>query len=259
MTKKVESLFIIDKKQVNSDNYVFKLKSSEELPIIKPGQFVQIKVNDSANTYLRRPISIHDVDINNRTITLLIQDVGEGTHSLCNLKKGDSMDIIFPLGSNFSLLNKGKALLVGGGVGVAPLLHLGKELNKKGVEPYFIIGARNKQLLIDISDFESVGEVNITTEDGSVGTKGFVIHHKYMNENINNFDFIYTCGPDPMMRSVAKIAYKNNVECEVSLENMMACGIGACLCCVVKTNEGHKCTCTDGPVFNIKELSGWQI
>jgi len=148
-----------------------------------------------------------------------------------------------------------KLLLVGGGVGVAPLLFLGAELKGLGFEPTFLLGARTGGDLLMVDEFRRYGRVLITTEDGSVGERGFVTRHSVLSTE--SFDRIYTCGPTPMMKAVAAYAYKNNVFCEASLENMMACGLGACLCCVEKTTEGNLCVCKNGPVFNINQLL-WQ-
>jgi dihydroorotate dehydrogenase electron transfer subunit len=146
--------------------------------------------------------------------------------------------------------------LVGGGVGIAPLLQLGKELKAKGIVPNFLLGGRSAKDLIQLEEYKKIGNVFVTTEDGSLGEKGFVTNHSVLSKE--NFSKIYTCGPTPMMKAVASYAMKSGIECEVSLENKMACGLGACLCCVTETQEGHKCVCSDGPVFNIKDLS-WQI
>ena len=149
-----------------------------------------------------------------------------------------------------------KHLLVGGGVGVAPLLYLGKKIKEQGGEATFLLGARTAKDLLMIDDFKAVGRVFVTTEDGSEGEKGFVTNHSILSNEV--FDMISTCGPKPMMAAVAKYAAKTDTECEVSLENKMACGLGACLCCVEKTQDkGNVCICTEGPVINSKRLE-WQ-
>lgn len=144
---------------------------------------------------------------------------------------------------------------MGGGVGIAPLLQLGKKLKEEGFVPNFLLGGRSAKDLIQLEEYKKIGDVYVTTEDGSLGEKGFVTNHSVLSQD---FKKIYTCGPTPMMKAVASYAVKNGIECEVSLENKMACGLGACLCCVTETKEGHKCVCSDGPVFNVKDLS-WQI
>ena len=257
MKKRVELFTVTQNRRINSEYLIIYAKADQDLSDIAPGQFVEIKVENGPNTFLRRPISIHEVRKESNEMLLLIQEVGEGTRLLAQLKPGDKLDMIYPLGNSFSVPNKGKVLLVGGGVGVAPLLILGRVLKENGVEPVFLLGARNKEILMDTTDFEKYGQVEVTTEDGSIGVKGFVTDHPLLKEDVSNMDMVYTCGPDPMMRAVADVAKKHDIKCEVSLENMMACGFGACLCCVVNTIEGNKCTCTEGPVFNTKELKEW--
>ena len=146
-------------------------------------------------------------------------------------------------------------LLVGGGVGVAPLLYMGAKMKESGIEPTFLLGARSAKDLLMLDIFKRFGRVFVTTEDGSEGEKGFVTNHSLLQQE--QFDRISTCGPTPMMKAVARFARQNGVDCEVSLENLMACGLGACLCCVEKTVDGNLCVCKDGPVFNIQRLL-WQ-
>ncbi|SFD94812.1 dihydroorotate dehydrogenase electron transfer subunit [Thermophagus xiamenensis] len=255
MPKKfIEDFVILENKRQTSEFVILTLQHPTNLPKIYPGQFAEIKVEGSPNTFLRRPLSIHDVDYQNNTIKLLVQEVGEGTRRLAAMKPGESLNLIYPLGTYYSLPSSNKVLLVGGGCGVAPLLFLGRFLHENGIKPRFLIGAKSSAQLVELDEYRKLGEVFITTEDGSAGTKGFVIHHPIMKTYKPDFDWIYTCGPEAMMKVIAKYALKRNLNCEVSLENMMACGIGACLCCITPTIEGNKCTCTDGPVFNSKYL-----
>ncbi len=251
--KYVELLKVINNRTVNKDYYILEVECSHDISNILPGQFVELLVEDTRNAFLRRPISIYDVHPERNTMDLLIQIVGEGTRLLSKLKKGDYVDVMYPLGKSFSIIDSGKkALLVGGGVGVAPLLYLAKKLQKNNVEVHILLGGRGNDNIIETSNFKKYGKIYVSTEDASIGEKGFVTQHSIMQES--DFDMIYSCGPDPMMRAVAKIASQNNINCEVSLENMMACGIGACLCCVTPTTSGHQCVCTDGPVFNTEVL-----
>jgi len=254
--KRAEDLTVVENRKINKDYYILKLASKTDLPKILPGQFVELLVADTRNAFLRRPISIYDVQTECNSFELLIQIVGEGTQLMSKLETGDTINAMYPLGNGFQTQTTAKeVLLVGGGVGVAPLLYLAKKLNENGVKPKILLGGRAASNIIELENFSKYGEVFISTEDGSKGEKGFVTQHSVMQSTI---DKIYTCGPDPMMRAVADIAFERNIDCEVSLENMTACGIGACLCCVTDTNEGHKCVCTDGPVFNTKELK-WNI
>ena len=250
--KKITDFRLIEKKEWAKSTYLL-LQSDEPLEEIKAGQFVQVRVDDAQHTYLRRPISIHDVDYQNRTITLLVQRVGEGSNKFADTELNDTLNIIYPLGNGFTIPEKNQnAILVGGGIGIAPLYYLGKMLKEKGIEPQFLLGGRSKSDLIMLEDFEAVGKVYITTNDGSLGEEGFVTQHSIWKEK--KFDMIYTCGPKPMMMALTKMARENNIDCEVSLENLMACGLGACLCCVENTIEGHVCVCKEGPVININKL-----
>ena len=251
--KKITDFRLIAKKEWAKSTYLL-LQSDEPLEEIKAGQFVQVRVDDAQHTYLRRPISIHDVDYQNRTITLLVQRVGEGSNKIADTELNDTLNIIYPLGNSFTIPEdkNGNFILVGGGIGIAPLYYLGKMLKVKGIEPQFLLGGRSKSDLIMLEDFEKVGKVYITTNDGTLGEQGFVTQHSIWKEK--KFDMIYTCGPKPMMMAVTKIARENNIDCEVSLENLMACGLGACLCCVENTIEGNVCVCKEGPVMNINKL-----
>lgn len=258
MKKYIRDLQVKENLPLNQQYYLLKLTSDEKLPSMEPGQFVQIRVDNTSGTFLRRPISINFVDYEANELWLLIQKVGNGTRKLAELKCGDTLNIIFPLGNSFTIPENKESniLLVGGGVGIAPLLMFGEKLHKLGYKCNFLLGARSKADLLELELFERYGKVFLTTEDASAGEKGFVTHHSVLQGS--NFDYIYTCGPTPMMRAVASYASSKNVFCEVSLENMMGCGIGACLCCVTDTTEGNICVCTEGPVFNITKLK-WQI
>ena len=227
------------------------------LPPMMPGQFAQLRVDGSKETFLRRPISINFVDTKLNQIWFLVQLVGAGSRALGRLREGDTLNALLPLGNGFSMPVSAdkKHLLVGGGVGTAPLLYLGAQMNLMGMRPTFLLGARTKDMLLQLEDFERVGDVYFTTEDGSAGEKGFVTQHSILFKQ--HFDRISVCGPSPMMKAVARFARANSVPCEVSLENMMACGLGACLCCVEKTVKGNVCVCTEGPVFDINELT-WE-
>lgn len=241
---------------LNHQNHLIKVSpaNNDRLPEMYPGQFVQIQVAHSPKVFLRRPISINFVDTDKNEMWLLVQNVGPGTEEICSLSEGSIMNLIYPLGNSFTLpAQKGRYLLVGGGVGTAPMLFLGKKLKELGIEPEFLLGGRSAADILQQDDFAQYGTLNCTTEDGSLGEKGYVTQHSVLRDN--KFDFIYTCGPKPMMVAVAKYAHDRGIACEVSLENLMACGFGACLCCVEKTLRGNICACTEGPVFHINELT----
>jgi len=237
--------------------FLLKLTQDAPLPPMLPGQFVQVRVDGSPQTFLRRPLSVHFVDTERNELWLLVQKVGAGTHTLAKLGAGEVLNVILPLGNGFSVPeNKNAAiLLAGGGAGVAPLLFLGKMLKEKNYTNInFLLGARTKNALLQIAEFQKFGNVFITTEDGSAGERGFVTAHSVLAQH---FDSIHTCGPLPMMKAVARFALQHDIPCEVSLENTMACGIGACLCCVTETVEGNSCVCTEGAVFNVKDLKNF--
>lgn len=222
---------------------------------ILPGQFVEIKSPD-ASVLLRRPISIHDVDYNSSKLYLLIRAVGPGTDSICRLHIGSELDVLLPLGHGFTtdFAPSSKIILVGGGVGVAPLLYLAKELCEKGIRPMMVYGAKNSEEIIIENLLSPYCDLEVTTDDGSMGTSGRVTDSNVFKATLREAAMVQCCGPLPMMKAVAKKCADLAIPCEVSLENMMACGLGACLCCVEPTVKGNVCVCTEGPVFNSKDL-----
>ena len=255
MKKYVMDLKVVENTRLHSNCYLLKLSSDKVLPEMIPGQFVQVRVDDSQKTFLRRPFSIYFVDKKMNELWLLIQIAGEGSRRLSNCASGVILSVILPLGNGFSVPQSSgtKLLLIGGGIGIVPLYYLGETLKSIGFKPVFLLGARTKEYIVQREEFEKIGEVYITTEDGSMGEKGYVVHHSILHER--TWDKIYTCGPHLMLVAVAKYAKTAGIDCEVSLENLMACGIGACLCCVEKTVKGNVCVCTEGPVFNINQLT----
>ena len=282
MKKYILDLTVRSVERVHERYVLIKLTQQAPLPPMNPGQFVEVRVDGSSSTFLRRPISIHFVDYQNNELWLLVACVGDGTRRLAELQSGDTLNCVLPLGNGFSVKSDDVALcvegeksegalrrvlLAGGGVGVAPLLYLGKVLKEQGVEPTFLLGARSAKDLLMLSEFEKYGRVLVTTEDGTMGEKGFVTNHSVLQQE--SFDLIQVCGPTPMMKAVARYAREKGIACEVSLENLMACGLGACLCCVEKvlvdkhqTSDSNPqitnvCVCKEGPVFNINRLL-WQ-
>ena len=281
--KYVLDLRVKSVQRVHERYVLIKLTDEKPLPPMQPGQFVEVRVDGSPSTFLRRPISINFVDYGQNELWLLVATVGAGTRRMAQLQAGDRLNCVLPLGNGFAIQSDETAshrvLLVGGGVGVAPLLYLGKTLRDKGTEPTFLLGARTAGDLLMLDEFEKYGRVFVTTEDGSMGERGFVTNHTILNNEA--FDLIQTCGPTPMMKAVARYAREKGIECEASLENLMACGLGACLCCVEKVlsdeslvmsdvthqkshnsqhstlNTHNVCVCKEGPVFNIKRLL-WQ-
>ena len=258
MKKYILDLIITENVNLNDRYVLLKATSREPPPEMLPGQFAELRVDNSPATFLRRPISINNVDREKNEVWFLVQVVGEGTAHLAELKPNDVLNTVIPLGNSFSKpgAEEKRLLLVGGGVGTAPMLYLGRTLKEQGYEPEFLLGARSASDLLELDLFREYGPVHITTNDGSMGEAGVVTQHSILSQV--RYDRIYCCGPKPMMQAVAKYAKENSIDCEVSLENMMACGVGACLCCVENTKEGHVCVCKEGPVFNIEKLL-WQI
>lgn len=257
MKKFVLNLSVRSVVKLHQRYVLIRLTHANPLPPMVPGQFVEVLVDDSPTTFLRRPISICYVDRDANDLWLLVATVGDGTRRLSRLQPGSLLNCVLPLGHGFTLpdSSSGRPLLIGGGVGVAPLLFLGSVLSASGVSPTFLLGARSANDLLLLDEFRRYGRVFTTTEDGSHGERGFVTDHSILRQE--QFGRIATCGPTPMMKAVARFAHQAGVACEASLENLMACGLGACLCCVEKTTDGNLCVCKDGPVFNILKLL-WQ-
>ena len=258
--KQCKDLKIVAVERPNDGYVLLKLTDAAPLPEIRAGQFVEIKVDNSPSTFLRRPISVNFVDEARNELWLLIQIVGEGTRHLSQLQVGDTLNVLFPLGNGFSQGVAGeRVLLVGGGVGIAPLLQYAKQLRQAGATPYLLLGGRSAGNLLQLDLFRQYGEVYVTTEDGSMGEQGFVTNHSvlesFLSSPTEGAIRISCCGPKPMMQAVARWAKQHQVRCEVSLENLMACGLGACLCCVEKTVRGNVCVCKEGPVFDIEALT----
>ena len=219
----------------------------------QPGQFVHVKKPDSVN-FLRRPFSIADADRENGTITLIYRIVGKGTAEYAAMKVGEAFSILGPIGNGFALKD-GRPLLIGGGVGIAPLIYLSRQL--KDQKPILLIGGKNKdEVFWEKYLQEFADKIYITTDDGSVGFKGFTVQLLPQILAENNIEHIYTCGPNIMMEGVAKLAHEQDIDCQVSLEKRMACGIGVCLGCTFedKLTGKRRKVCTEGPVFASKEV-----
>ncbi len=258
MKKYLLDLTVTEKLRLHANCVRLKMTLPIPMPEIVPGQFAELRVDNSSTAFLRRPLSIHYVDREQNQVWFLIQLLGAGSNGLARVDKGDKVSAILPLGNGFTLPSNPaeSPLLVGGGVGVAPLLFLGKELMLRGIHPTFLLGARTADDLFGLEHFANYGTVCTTTEDGSGGEQGFVTQHSLLSQS--HFDRIYACGPRAMMEAMAAYAKQRKIACEVSLENRMACGLGACLCCVENTVEGNLCVCKEGPVFDINRLL-WQI
>jgi dihydroorotate dehydrogenase electron transfer subunit len=226
--------------------------------IAKPGQFVNIKLSDGLKPFLRRPFSIHN--ISGSKLEILYEVLGEGTKILAGRKKGEYLDIIGPLGNGFDYRRVDKpsgqkTILVAGGIGVAPLLFLSEKIKAK--DKIVLIGAKTKKQVLCEKEFKNSGcDVKIATDDGSVGFKGRVtdLLKSILPALDHRLSILYACGPNPMLKALSDITQKNNLPAQVSMEEHMSCGIGACLGCVVKTKNGLERVCKEGPVFNAKHL-----
>lgn len=226
---------------------------SEVALLGEPGQFVMVRGKWGTNPVLPRAFSI--VKAGNQG-EILVRDVGPGTSLLCRLKPGDDLAVLGPLGKGYSPLQKKTAVMVAGGVGVAPLVYLTEQLHAQGVQVVFLYGARTRDDLPLASRIEKIAKLIVTTEDGSVGQKGRVttpLEEVFKDSDIQ----VFSCGPNPMLEAVGKLAIQSGVTCEVAMESPMACGMGTCKgCAVVLPNGGFRYVCTDGPVFNAVTLYG---
>jgi len=212
----------------------------------EPGQFFHIKCSFDNAFRLRRPFSLHRKLKDG--FEILFERKGSGTRFLSCLKKGDILDILGPCGNGFKIM-EGNPIIVGGGIGIAPLFELA--LNLK--EPIVAIGARTKDSLLCMNDFRACGiSPIVSTDDGSLGFKGKITH--ILENYITHSSIIYACGPKEMLNAVIEIAKKRNIPAQISVEEMIACGVGACFACAYKTKDGYKRVCKDGPVFDIAFL-----
>ena len=242
---------LVEKYQLTPTIYDFRLRNPALAALTKPGQFVQVLVPSKT---LRRPISVCDVE--GDVIRLVFEVRGEGTALMAQTRVGETVNIIAPLGHGFTLNPNEKTIFIGGGIGVPPMLYSAKQCGSNAI---VINGFRHKEAVILEEDFrQAAGRVIITTDDGSYGIHGFVTQP--LAEVIEGADRICACGPTPMLRNIAKMAQQYGVPCEVSLEQRMACGVGACLGCAVAVKDGdrvvYRHVCKDGPVFS-SEAVAW--
>lgn len=244
-----EKMKVVRQQQVADSIFEITLEGQLTDQMQQPGQFVHLRVADSYEPSLRRPISIANIDHDNKQFTMLYRAGGRGTDVLSKKQVGDVVDVLGPLGHGFPVeeTQPGEtALLVGGGIGVPPLYELSKRLNERGVKTIHVLGFRGAKDVFYEEEFNKLGETYIVTEDGSSGHQGFVT--TLINEKNPAFDTFYTCGPTPMLRAVDQ-AFPDK-KGFLSFEERMGCGIGACYACVCDTTDGgYKKVCSDGPVF----------
>ena len=238
---------ILENKPLTDLVWTMKLEADTKA-ITAPGQFVNLKLE---GLYLRRPISICDWD--DTSITLIYKVVGEGTEKMTALVPGQQIDTLIGLGNGYNIDgDEQKPLLIGGGVGVPPLYALCKALIAQGKKPAVVLGFNTASEVFWKDEFEALGvPVTVTTADGSMGVKGFVT-----NAMDGDFDYVYTCGPEPMFKAVYKVLDEKGISGQFSFEERMACGFGVCMGCSCKTKYGNKRICKDGPVL-VKEEIIW--
>lgn len=247
-----EKCEVLQNSQLAANIYEMKLKTDKIAKSTMPGQFIHIKVNTGLYPLLRRPISINKTDITEGIVTIVYHKAGQGTKDMSELQAGAVLDVIGPLGNSFPISKDKRCAVVGGGIGIAPLLELANTLT--ACDAY--LGFRNE--VYKTEEFQAVcDKVAIATEDGSLGYKGYVTD--LLEKSISSYDVVYTCGPKSMMNKVMELCSMNNKECYVSIEERMGCGVGACLVCACKIKGQdeqwhHKKVCKDGPVFNAKEV-----
>ena len=247
-----ETAKVVRQQQIDEGIFDMELSFPKGAALAKPGQFIAMYCNDKSKL-LPRPISICGINPTEGTLRVVYRVAGEGTKEFSDMKAGDTLEVMGPLGNGFTMKNE-KAIIIGGGIGIPPMLELAKQLD---AEKTVVLGYRTSTFLKE--EFEEVCDVKIATEDGSQGAKGTVIDaiEKYGVEG----KVIYACGPMPMLKALAAYAEEHGMEAQISLEERMACGIGACLGCICKsktkdhhTNVNNTRICKDGPVFDAKEV-----
>ena len=247
-----ERAVIVSQKCIGTDIYDMVLSFPRGAKEAKPGQFIAMYCEDGTKL-LPRPISICGIDAENGTLRVVYRIAGEGTRLFSKMKEGDSLEVLGPLGNGFTMKEE-KAIIVGGGIGIPPMMELAKQLS---CEKTVVLGYRDELFLKE--EFDACTDVVVATEDGSCGTEGTVIDA--INEANVDGAVIYACGPMPMLKALAEYAEAHDMEAQISLEERMACGIGACLGCICKTkkkdhhtNVNNQRICKDGPVFDAKEV-----
>ena len=247
-----ETGIVIRQEEISYEVYSMWIKTDDIAKYAKPGQFISVYCNDGSRL-LPRPISICEIDQEDNAIRIVYRVFGQGTREFSTLRTGRQLELLGPLGNGFPLKSK-KAILIGGGIGIPPMLELAKQLK---CEKEIVLGFKEETFLED--EFRDYGKVSIATEDGSYGIEGNVLDA--IRENQISGKIIYACGPTPMLRAIKSYAVENKIEAWLSLEEKMACGIGACLACVCNSKEKdshthvyNKRVCKEGPVFLAEEV-----
>ena len=254
----VEHGTILANEKVGQDIWRMEIAAPKIAAVAVPGQFVNVRLHDRMEPLLRRPISLHGIDTEKGTIAFLYLVVGKGTMMMTEMQASQDINLLGPLGRGFSLDFEGnRAVVIGGGIGSAPLYPLIQALREKGKQVVLILGARSKESIVALELYHAIGaECKIATEDGSMGVKGFVTD--ILEEEFKNgtCDYLYTCGPIPMLHAIESMTEQYGVKGEISTEAHMGCGLGLCLSCSVKGKDGrNRKVCQAGPVFRLGELS----
>ncbi len=253
---------LLEKIKLKENIYHFKVEAPQIVNIAKPGHFIEIRVSNNTEPFLRRPISIHNLDKEKGILEFIFQVKGEGTKILSERIIGETIDIIGPLGSGTFKYDKFQNIaVIGGGIGVFPLYELAKSAKRDNKNVNIYLGFRSKDFVLLENEFESVSDKFVlTTDDGSYREKGFAINFLEKDIEEGKVDSIYACGPLPMLKAVRKLAIEKNIPCQISLEERMGCGLGVCLGCAVKTAKSPKeapeywHVCKGGPVFEAKDV-----
>lgn len=256
MAKKARVL-VVKMEQLADGIFDLTISEPEMAALAKPGQFLSLYLED-ASRLLPRPISICGIEKEKGTLRMVFRVTGEGTRQLSELKEGDSLEVLGPLGNGFYETEIRSAIVVGGGIGIPPMLALAKHLQGQGIQVTAVLGYRSKPAFL-LPEFEAYAETVAATEDGSLGVTGNVIDA--IREKKLSADMLFACGPTPMLRGIKAFSEQSGIPAQISLEEKMACGIGACLACVCKTKEkdAHSAVhnrriCKDGPVFYAQEI-----
>ncbi len=250
---------IIDHQKISENFYKLTLVSKYISSHGQPGQFINLRIDNSLDPLLRRPFSLHNLEPQKELVEILYEVVGKGTQILSQKEIKNQVDAIGPLGKGFDLISDKKfSFLVAGGMGIAPLLLLAKELKKRKKQVFILIGARTKKALISLSELTTYSlQLTTITDDGSSGKKGLAIDllaDALSSNALEEDSEIFACGPHAMLKAVAEFAFQRKIPAQISMEEKMACGIGSCMGCVVKTKNGYKRVCADGPVFKSEEI-----